>query len=322
MGDTLPPVDGWLLLDKPEGLSSNHALQRVKRLLGIQRAGHAGTLDPEASGLLLIALGEARKFLQLLEHSRKTYRFELHWGTATDTEDSAGKIIAESPVRPTAEAIQAALPGFHGEYLQTPSAFSALKQDGVRAYTLARQGKAVSLPPRRVTVHALTLPEHDPDHGVSTLEVCFGKGGYVRALGRDLAKALGTVGHCQHIRRTKIGPLTVANAFSLATLQTRADNDREMAGIVLPLGSVLDGIPALDVTAESMRRLIQGQRRRMDQLVVPQENQTATLLHTGAVLFRHQGQIFGFGQVDGDLVRPKRITAQPRNPRPIPGETP
>ena len=296
-------MDGWVLLDKPEGISSASALNRVKRALGVRKAGHAGTLDPAASGLLLIALGEACKLLQMLDFSTKSYNFELHWGVATTTEDGEGDIIATSDIRPNAQAAQEGLAHFIGEYPQSPPAFSALKVDGKRAYTRARAGDITRLAPRIVQVHSAELHQHSS--AISQISVCFGKGGYVRAFGRDLAEHLGTVGHVQHIRRMKIGHLSVKAAIPLASFDRMTDNaPQDEAGRVLALESVLDGIPALDLTYVAVQRLSLGQRCTLD----AEFCLSAIISDTVQLyLLRHQGRIFALGRIEDGCIRPKRL---------------
>lgn len=296
-------MNGWVLLDKPEGISSAGALNRLKRALRVRKAGHAGTLDPAASGLLLVALGEACKLLQMLDFATKSYDFELHWGTTTDTEDGEGVVIASSDIRPDAEQIRAALPHFMPEYLQSPPAFSALKKDGKRAYVRARTGDLTRPAPRRVVVHDATVQHHNKDK--SHISVSFGKGGYVRAFGRDLAEHLGTVGHVRHIRRTRIGHLDITKAIPLASFLDMADNaPRDGAGMVLALDSVLDGIPALELTAVAWQRLSQGQRCSLEAehcCSAPPDDKAALYV------LRHQGRVFGLGEIRGQSIQPKRL---------------
>lgn len=293
-------MNGWVLLDKPEGISSAAALNRVKRSLGVRKAGHGGTLDPAASGLLLIALGEACKLLQMLDFATKSYDFELHWGTATSTEDGEGEITARSDVRPSAAEVRSALQHFMPEYPQEPPAFSALKVDGKRAYTRARKGDLTRLAPRIVRVHEASLQHHT--QAISQISVCFGKGGYVRAFGRDVAEYLGTVGHVQHIRRTKIGHLSIDAAIPLASFDRMKDNpDQDRAGRILALESVLDGIPALDLTSVAVQRLSLGQRCTLDCLTQAPGDEAELYL-----LF-HNRRVFGLGSIERDCVRPRRL---------------
>jgi tRNA pseudouridine55 synthase len=250
-------IDGWVVLDKPEGLGSTPAVSRVRRLFGAQKAGHGGTLDPLASGVLPIALGEATKTVPFVMDGRKEYRFTLRFGEARSTEDREGEVTATSEARPDDSAIAAALPAFLGEIEQMPPVFSALKVDGRRAYDLARAGETVELKPRRVLIERLEfLGRPDRDH--ADFVVGCGKGTYIRSLGRDLALALGTVGHLSMLRRTAAGPFTEAAAISLPKLEALG-HIPALFGALAPVATALDDIPALAVTEAQADRLRQGQ---------------------------------------------------------------
>ena len=250
-------IDGWVVLDKPEGLGSTPAVSRVRRLFGAQKAGHGGTLDPLASGVLPIALGEATKTVPFVMDGRKEYRFTLRFGEARSTEDREGEVTATSEVRPDDAAIVAALPAFLGEIEQMPPVFSALKVDGRRAYDLARAGETVELKPRRVLIERLEfLGRSDRDH--ADFVVGCGKGTYIRSLGRDLAVTLGTVGHLSMLRRTAAGPFTEAAAISLPKLEALG-HIPALFGALAPVATALDDIPALAVTEAQADRLRHGQ---------------------------------------------------------------
>ena len=249
-------VSGWVNLDKPYDLTSTHAVSRVRRAFNAQKAGHAGTLDPLATGVLPIALGEATKTVPFLMDADKTYRFTLAWGRTTATFDREGETMAESDVRPDAAAIEAVLPRFVGEIMQAPPAYSAIKVGGERAYDLARAGETVELAPRPVRVDALRLIDAtDPDHAV--LEAECGKGTYVRAIARDLAQMLGACGHVSALRRTRVGRFTEASAVTLELLEDLGHKARQSEAL-LPVETALDDIPELAVTAEDAFRLKQG----------------------------------------------------------------
>jgi len=251
------PVHGWLVLDKPVGVSSAKAVAIVRRLFDAEKAGHGGTLDPLASGILPIALGEATKTVAWAMAARKTYRFAVHWGEARATDDAEGAVTATSDRRPGRDEILAALPDFIGEVTQRPPAYSALKVAGERAYDLARSGEAVELEPRIVRVQSLRLvAEPDPDHAAFEAEV--GKGTYIRALGRDLALKLGTVGHISALRRTQVGPFGEAEAISLEKLTSLGHSPRPFEHL-LPVETALDDIPALALTEDEAARLRCGQ---------------------------------------------------------------
>ncbi|MET0294141.1 MAG: tRNA pseudouridine(55) synthase TruB [Phenylobacterium sp.] len=248
-------VSGWICLDKPYDLTSTHAVGRVRRIFNAQKAGHAGTLDPLATGVLPIALGEATKTVAFMVDADKSYRFTLAWGTATATFDREGEVTRRSDVRPTAAQVEAALPRFVGEIQQVPPAYSAIKVDGERAYDLARAGQAVELAARPVHIHALRIVEPADDH--LTLEMDCGKGTYVRAFARDLAEALGACAHVSALRRTRVGPFGEAQAITLDNLEDLGHKARP-SGALLPVETALDDIPALAVTAEDAFRLKQG----------------------------------------------------------------
>jgi tRNA pseudouridine55 synthase len=251
------PIHGWLNLDKPVGPTSTQAIGRVRRITGAARIGHAGTLDPLASGVLPIALGEATKTVPYIQDARKIYRFTVRWGQATNTDDTEGEVVSESETRPDLSDIQAALPAFTGHILQTPPIFSAIKIDGKRAYALARAGEAAEMQPRPVDIHRIDLIERtDADHAVFEMET--GKGAYVRALARDLAVSLGTFGHVAALRRLAVGQFHVEKAFPLDFDALPSD----IAGLtehVLPIETALDDIPALALTADEAHRLRCGQ---------------------------------------------------------------
>jgi tRNA pseudouridine55 synthase len=249
-------VSGWVCLDKPYDLTSTQAVGRVRRLFNAQKAGHAGTLDPLATGVLPIALGEATKTVSFMMDAGKTYRFTIAWGRTTTTLDREGETSAASDVRPTADEAAAALPAFIGEIDQVPPAFSAIKVDGERAYDLARAGQTVELAARRVVIHdARVTGAPDADH--VEIEIDCGKGVYVRALVRDLAERLGACGHVSALRRTRVGPFTEARAITLENLEDLGHKPGFLE-VLLPVETALDDIPELAVTAEDAFRLKQG----------------------------------------------------------------
>jgi tRNA pseudouridine55 synthase len=250
-------VHGWLVLDKPLGYSSAKAVAEARRIFNARRAGHGGTLDPLASGILPIAFGEATKTTAYAMAGTKTYRVTVCFGAATATDDREGEIIARSDERPDTAAIQAALPRFTGVIEQVPPAFSALKVAGERAYRLARQGQVVELAARAVEIKGLTiLNRSEPD--TVELEVVCGKGVYIRSLARDLAQSLGTVGHVAALRRTQVGPFHEHHAIALDKLRELGHSPAAFERL-LPIETVLDDIPALAVTEGEAERLRQGQ---------------------------------------------------------------
>ena len=254
-------LHGWIILDKPVGLGSTTAVGAVKRILREAgepktKVGHGGTLDPLASGVLPIALGEATKLCGRLLDATKGYDFTVSFGEETDTLDLEGEIVATSDVRPTHEAVEAMLPRFTGEIDQVPPSYSALKVGGQAAYARARAGEVVALSPRAVTIFDLRLVDASADS--ATLSATVSKGTYIRSLARDIADALGTVGHVSYLRRTRAGPFGLDQAVSLDFLEETA-KARQLTGTVLPLTAALDDIPALPVTPDQARLLRHGQ---------------------------------------------------------------
>lgn len=250
-------VHGWLVVDKPLGLTSTKALAIARRILNAKKAGHAGTLDPLASGVLPLAFGEATKTVPYLVEARKTYRFTVRWGAETTTDDAEGPIAKASDARPTVESILRALPGFVGEIMQTPPAFSAVKVDGERAYDLARDGEEVVLTPRLTHIHRVELTETpDADHAV--FEMVCGKGTYVRAFARDLGRVLGSLGHVRALTRLAVGPFALKDAISLEMLE-KSGTDGAAKRLLMPLATALDDIPGLAVTDQEAAQLRLGQ---------------------------------------------------------------
>jgi tRNA pseudouridine55 synthase len=249
-------VHGWLVLDKPEDFTSTDAVSVVRRLFNANKAGHAGTLDPLASGILPIALGEATKTVPWLMEAEKSYSFTIRWGVSTDSQDREGKIVAESDVRPTPEAVAEALKRFLGEIEQVPPQFSAVKVDGERAYDLARDGQHVELKARQVVLHEARLAE-TPDADHSVIEVRCGKGFYIRALVRDLAEKLGAEGHVSRLRRTAVGRFDEAASIGLDELKELVHKAAAFEAL-RPVETALADIPAVAVNGEDAFKLRQG----------------------------------------------------------------
>ncbi|MDX1486389.1 MAG: tRNA pseudouridine(55) synthase TruB, partial [Alphaproteobacteria bacterium] len=236
-------IDGWFAVDKPKGISSAGVVARLRATLKPKRIGHGGTLDPLATGVLPVAVGEATKTVAYAMGGLKSYRFTVCFGERRDTDDGEGRVVETSAVRPTTDGIEGVLSGFVGAIEQVPPAFSALKQGGRPAYDRARRGERVALAPRPVTVHRLELVGR-PDQDHATFEVICGKGVYVRALGRDLAAALGTVGFVSELRRTRVGPFREEHAIPLDNLAAMGHSARAFEHLH-PVETVLDDIPAL-----------------------------------------------------------------------------
>ena len=256
------PVHGWVILDKPEGLSSSKAVGIVRRVFTAAKAGHGGTLDPLATGILPIALGEATKTVSFAMQGAKSYEFTLRFGAQTSTDDREGEVIARSDMRPDTDAIAAILPRFTGDIDQRPPIFSAIKVDGQRAYDIARKAVADgldSLPElesRQVRIDALSLRDAGPDE--ARFFVVCGKGTYIRSLARDLATALGSVGHVSRLRRLSVGPFAEKDAISLDFLE-KLEHSAAAFEHLKPVTSALDDIPALPVSAGEAAKLRHGQ---------------------------------------------------------------
>lgn len=290
-------VHGWLVLDKPVDVTSTHAVALAKRAFAAKKAGHAGTLDPLASGLLPIALGEATKTVPFVMDGRKAYRFTVAWGVETTTDDTEGPALRSSADRPTRTAIEAILPRFRGLILQTPPTFSAIKVQGERAYDLARDGGEVELRPREVEIDALTLVSHDGDYSVFEAEC--GKGTYVRALARDFGRLLGCFGHVSALRRTRVGPFTEADAVPLAELEAARGSGADVLGYLAPVERALSDIPALSISRHEAGRLMRGQSALLRGASAPIEE--------AAVAVFCQGHLVAIGEVAQGELRPRRV---------------
>ncbi len=297
-------VNGWLVLDKPVGMTSTHAVSVVKRLFAAKRVGHAGTLDPLASGCLPIALGEATKTVPFVMDGRKTYHFTVRWGEERDTDDAEGRVVAANPARPTPDQVRALLPRFTGTIAQVPPRFSALKIEGERAYDLAREGKMVELAPRPVDIHRLEfVAMPDAEHAVLAAEC--GKGTYVRALARDLGRELGCLGHVATLRRTSVGSFTEDCAVTLDALQAACrtspdpDPDNVPTALLLPVEAGLAALPSLVVSRADAGRLARGQ-------AVLLRGRDAPLMGGFVAVFA-QGTLVALAEVEKGELRPRRI---------------
>lgn len=247
-------ISGWLIVDKPAGVGSTDVVGKVRWALDAKKAGHAGTLDPDATGVLAVALGEATKTVPYLTEALKCYDFTVRWGAETSTDDASGAVVKTSGARPDEAAIHAALPGFMGDIMQVPPAVSAVKVDGARAYDLAREGEAVELAARPLWVESLDLLAARPDQ--ADLRMVCGKGGYVRAIARDLGRALGCLGHVVTLRRTWSGPFEAAQGIAWDRID-RA-NQAEIEAALLPLQAALDELPEMQATEMGETRILNG----------------------------------------------------------------
>ncbi|WP_372840219.1 tRNA pseudouridine(55) synthase TruB [Phaeovulum sp.] len=249
-------VSGWLIVDKPAGITSTAVVGKVRWALDAKKAGHAGTLDPAATGVLAVALGEATKTVPYITDALKCYRFTMRFGVATSTDDAEGAEIASSAARPSDAEIAAALPAFRGEIQQVPPQYSAVKVDGERAYDLARAGETMELASRPLWVESLEVIAR-PDADTLELEMVCGKGGYVRAIARDLGEALGCFGHVLTLRRVWSGPFDAADGLSMEEIE-RLARTPELEARLLPLELGLTDLPELKATAEGAVRLRNG----------------------------------------------------------------
>jgi tRNA pseudouridine55 synthase len=301
------PVHGWLIFDKPQGMTSTQAVSRVKRLYQAAKAGHAGTLDPLATGVLPIALGEATKTVPFVVDGSKEYRFTVRFGAETDTDDADGKVIARSDLRPSRADIEAKLADFTGKIEQVPPRYSALKVDGARAYDLARDEEDFELLPRRVSIDRLSLIDHpDEDHAV--LEARCGKGTYVRALARDLGRALRCCGHVEALRRTRVGAFAEDRAVTLASLEALAERGGHEALITAlePVETALGDLPAIQVSGPDADRLRRGQ-------AVLLRGRDAPIVE-GTVYATARGTLVALGEVARGELHPRRIFNLPPRP--------
>lgn len=294
------PVHGWLILDKPLGATSTQALGAVKRIYDAQKAGHAGTLDPLATGILPIAFGEATKTVSFAVDGEKAYRFTVRWGEETNTDDAEGEVTATSDARPTVEDIENLLPEFIGEIMQTPPAFSAIKIDGNRAYDLARDGEEVVLEARPVVIDQLRLVEV-PDGGTAVFEAECGKGTYVRAIARDMGRALGCRGHVIALRRTRVGPFSEDDAVSLDELREAAlpENGGDIGQFLLPVEAALDDVPEIAVSQQDAANLAMGR-------AVLIRGRDAPIL-SGPMFATCKGRIVALGEIEKGALHPTRV---------------
>ena len=295
-------VHGWIVLDKPVGMTSTHAVSVVKRLFRAKRCGHAGTLDPLASGALPIALGEATKTVPFVMDGRKLYRFTIRWGEERDTDDAEGRTVSMSKERPSPEAVRALLPSYTGLIQQIPPRYSAIKIEGERAYDLARDGEQVELAPRPVEISRLELVNiPDPDHAV--LEAECGKGTYVRSLARDLGRTLGCFGHVSALRRATVGPFGEETMILLEHLEAlchrAASGEGNLADALMSVETALDDIPALAVSRADAARLQRGQAALLRGRDAPN--------FRGTVYVTVSGQLLALAELDRGEIVPKRV---------------
>jgi tRNA pseudouridine55 synthase len=298
------PLDGWLIIDKPPGLTSTDVVNRVRRAFDARKAGHGGTLDPLATGVLPIAFGAATKTVPYVMDGTKLYRFTLRFGEARDTDDADGQVTATTAEQPTAERIRRELAAFRGDIMQTPPAFSAVKVAGERAYDMAREGRAPVLEPRPARVDRFDLIEQlDPDHAV--FEVESGKGVYMRSLARDLARACGSLGYVAALRRLRVGPFTEARAITLDKLGAGVDTAPASPDLLLPVETALADIPALALTETEAAGLRHGQAISLVALMgrIPRSADPSG----GLARAMAGGRVVGLCRLEDGMLRPERI---------------
>jgi tRNA pseudouridine55 synthase len=294
------PINGWLCLDKPQGMTSTDAVTRVRRATDARKVGHGGTLDPLATGVLPIAMGEATKTVAYAMDGRKHYRFTARLGEARTTDDAEGGILATSDQRPRTTAIETALPRFIGAIEQVPPRFAAVKVEGERAYDLARRGEVVELAPRTVQVDRFDLVERiDPDH--ATFEVVCGRGTYVRALVRDLGDQLGCLGHVVVLRRLRVGPFRIEDAISVTALEQLVADDA-LGQALLPVGAPLGELPALSLTQPQVDRLCAGQTIRVAPGLLADEPEADATVRAMA-----SGRMVALARLRGAELSPVRV---------------
>ncbi|WP_306142558.1 tRNA pseudouridine(55) synthase TruB [Roseibium sp. MMSF_3412] len=298
-------INGWLVLDKPYGITSNEALGKIKRIFSPQKVGHAGTLDPRASGLLPVAFGEATKTVPFVMDGRKVYRFEVTWGAETNTDDTEGDVIATSDVRPDADAVAAVLADFTGTIMQVPPKFSAIKVAGERAYDLARDGEEVELAARPIDVHRLELVDC-PDADRAVFEAECGKGTYVRALARDLGRRLGTCGHVTELRRLLVGPFGEEDLVDLDEILGAAEELDEGDAVealveefVLPVREAMDALVEVSVSLEDAAKIRKGMAILLRGREAPLNSQVAFASHANVPV--------AIGSIDKGRFQPTRV---------------
>ena len=299
------PVSGWIVLDKPAELGSTQAVAKLRWLFGAQKAGHAGTLDPLATGILPIALGEATKTVPYVVDGTKVYRFTAGWGRETTTDDLEGETVATSDLRPSREQVEALLPDFTGLVDQVPPAFSAIKVEGERAYNLARDGETVELAARQVEIDRIVIVDQGNDS--TTFEVECGKGTYVRALARDMGRLLGCHGHVTMLRRTEVDPFTEADAVPLAALieahescgEDREARERALDAFLLDPGEAMEGFPRIELTDEQATRIRLGNP-------VLLRGRDAPVDESDVCAFA-RGKLLAVGDVERGSFQPRRV---------------
>ena len=298
------PITGWLVLDKPWDFGSTEAVSKIRWLFKAEKAGHAGTLDPLASGMLPIALGEATKTVPYVMEGSKTYRFTVAWGEERNTDDLEGEVSASSDQRPTRAAIEALLPNYRGVIKQVPPRFSAVKIAGERAYDIARSGEEIEIPAREVEIFGIEITDM-PDEGHTEFEVECGKGTYVRSIARDLGRQLGCYGHVSALRRTAVAPFIEANLVPLSVLveleqvEDEAERLAALDAYLIDIGAALSMLPRIEVSTEQAKRIRLG-----NPVVLRGRDAPVACDEVGAY---SAGQLVALGQVAAGEFQPRRV---------------
>jgi len=298
------PISGWVVLDKPVGMGSTEAVSKVKWLFQADKAGHAGTLDPLASGMLPIALGEATKTVPYVQDGAKVYRFTVAWGEERSTDDLEGPVTHTSDKRPTQAEIEALLPKYTGVIMQTPPQFSAIKIAGARAYDLAREGETVEIPPREVEIGSLSIVE--TAEGRTTFEIECGKGTYVRSLARDMGRDLDCYGHVADLRRTEVDPFTVEDFITVAELETARGEGEDpdfdaLDALLVDTGAALESLPQVPVTDDAAARI------RLGNPVIVRGRDAPVEAAEACATAR--GRLVAIGAIEAGMFKPKRVFA-------------
>ncbi len=301
-------IDGWINFHKPVGMTSTQAVGKIRRALNANKIGHGGTLDPLASGVLPLALGEATKTVNYAQDASKIYEFTVTWGEQRTTDDAEGDVIQSSDTRPTQEQIEALIPEFIGSIEQTPPQFSAIKIDGERAYDLAREGQAVDIKSRIVHIYDLEVISHDENE--TAFKCTCGKGTYIRSLARDMGQKLGCFGYISALKRTKVGPFDLKDAISLDFFEQMGDNTA-LEDVILPLQTVLDDIPALALKEQeavalkhgrSLSLMAKSDLERLTALGLDWKSDDQTI-----ILATYEGQALALVTVYGAEIKPLRV---------------
>ena len=293
--DYLNKLHGWLIIDKPSGIGSTKIVNVIKKKIGIKKIGHWGTLDPDATGVLALALGEATKTIKFIENSLKTYRFTIRLGISTDTDDSSGNIINKSKIRPKTKTIKDVIKNFEGEISQIPPRLSAIKINGKRAYNLFREGKKYELSPRQIFVENINVLQRKNIDEL-TIELTCGKGGYVRSIARDLGDLLGCYGHAHGIKRLKCGPFSIEGSICLDKFILMSNE--ELKNHILPIGSVLKNLPNFTCKAQDLNKILNGVSCKIKQ---------DSRLNYDLALINHKNIPLAFGEVKNEVFFPTRV---------------